>query len=162
MTGVRVLIACVGNIFLGDDAFGVEVARELSRRELPEGVRAVDFGIWGLDLTYALLDNPGAVILVDAAPRGGAPGTLYVIEPEWESFAGEGGTGPVVEAHGMDPVKVLRAAAAMGAGVERVLLVGCEPGEVDDLTMAFTPAVATAVEEAVRRVEALLNQEVAR
>ena len=77
----RILIAGIGNIFLGDDAFGVEVARRLVRRRLPDGVRVVDFGIRGLDLTYALLDGYEAVILVDAAPRGGPPGTLYVLEP---------------------------------------------------------------------------------
>src|SRR5947209_3209759 len=74
--------AGVGNIFLGDDAFGVEVAQRLARRPLPAGVRVVDFGIRGLDLTYALLDPYDAVVLVDAAPRGNAPGTLYVLEPE--------------------------------------------------------------------------------
>jgi hydrogenase maturation protease len=76
----RVLVACIGNIFLGDDAFGVEVAQRLAGRGLPEGVRVVDFGIRGLDLTFALLDDYEAVILVDATPRGGDPGTLYVLE----------------------------------------------------------------------------------
>src|SRR5881227_271903 len=99
----RVLVAGVGNIFLGDDAFGVEVAQRLLRRGLPDAVRVVDFGIRGLDLTYALLDGYEAVILVDAAPRGGPPGTLYVLEPE------RGGAPDVaaIETHGMDPVKVL-------------------------------------------------------
>src|ERR1700676_3752545 len=85
MTAVNsglILVAGIGNIFLGDDAFGVEVVRRLVQRPLPEGVRVVDFGIRGLDLTYALLDKYAAVIFVDAAPRGGTPGTLYVIEPE--------------------------------------------------------------------------------
>jgi hydrogenase maturation protease len=86
----NVLIACVGNIFLGDDAFGVEVARRLSLRPFPEGVSVVDFGIRGIDLTYALLDPYEAVILVDAAPRGGPPGTLYVIEPDLELDRGRG------------------------------------------------------------------------
>src|SRR5438128_1754175 len=77
-----VLVAGVGNIFLGDDAFGVEVAQRLARRPLPAGVRVVDFGIRGLDLAYALLDPYEAVILVDAMPRGEQPGTLYVLEPD--------------------------------------------------------------------------------
>src|SRR4051794_34789691 len=80
MSRPRILIACVGNIFLGDDAFGVEVARRLSGRPLPEGVRVVDLGIRGLDLAYALLDAYEAVILVDAAPRGNPPGTLVTLD----------------------------------------------------------------------------------
>ena len=79
---MNVLIACVGNIFLGDDGFGVEVARSLSMRQLPEGVSVKDYGIRGFDLAYALLDRWDLVIIVDALPRGEAAGTLYVIEPE--------------------------------------------------------------------------------
>jgi hydrogenase maturation protease len=155
----RILIACVGNIFLGDDAFGVEVARSLSLRTLPEDVRVVDFGIRGLDLTYALLDDYEAVILVDATPRGGPPGTLYVIEPDVNSLINEAeGDGLVVETHGMSPVKVLRAAAAMGGLVERVLLVGCEPAEVldpEDLRDGLSEPVRAAVSEAVNLIESI-------
>src|ERR1700734_1751902 len=82
MTPPRILIAGIGNIFLGDDAFGSEVARRLAARPMPDGVKVVDFGIRGFDLTYALLDGSDATILVDATPRGGPPGTLYVIEPD--------------------------------------------------------------------------------
>ena len=114
MTHPRVLVAGVGNIFLGDDAFGVEVVRELARRPLPDGVRVVDFGIRGLDLTYALLDGYEAVILVDATPRGGPPGTLYVLEVEPPAPGGGRGRGPPAEGHNIDPVRVLRLAAAMG------------------------------------------------
>ncbi|MGH7848434.1 MAG: hydrogenase maturation protease, partial [Candidatus Binatia bacterium] len=77
MTPAKILVAGIGNIFLGDDGFGVEVARELAKRKLPESVRVVDFGIRGFDLAYALLDGYDLTILVDAAPRGGLPGTLY-------------------------------------------------------------------------------------
>ncbi len=80
----RILIAGIGNIFLGDDAFGVEVVRRLSRsaRKLPDEVRIVDFGIRGFDLAYALMEGYEVAILVDATPRGGVPGTLYTIEPD--------------------------------------------------------------------------------
>jgi hypothetical protein len=74
----NILIACIGNIFLGDDAFGVEVARRLANQALPEGVRVIDFGIRSYDLAYALMDDWEFVILVDAAPRGGLPGTVPV------------------------------------------------------------------------------------
>src|SRR5262245_63034516 len=121
----RVLVAGVGNIFLGDDAFGIEVVRELAQKPLPDGVRVVDFGIRGLDLTYALLDGYETVILVDALPRGGPPGTLYVLEvepPESETTAEL-----AVEGHNLDPAKVFRLAAALGCSVRRLLVVGCEP-----------------------------------
>ena len=105
MNRPRILVAGVGNIFLGDDAFGVEVVQRLARRPLPPEVRVVDFGIRGLDLTYALLDDHEMVVLVDAAPRGGAPGTLYLLE--LDAGAMEAGAAAVIETHGMDPVKVL-------------------------------------------------------
>jgi hydrogenase maturation protease len=155
MTRPRILVAGVGNIFLGDDAFGVEVAQRLLRRDLPPEVRVVDFGIRGLDLTYALLDGYEAVVLVDAVPRGERPGTLYVLEPD---AAGGAEAGPM-EAHGMDPVKVLRLAATMGAAVDRLLLVGCEPtplDEADEMTTGMSDAVRAAVDEAVLLVESLV------
>ena len=109
----RVLIAGVGNIFLGDDAFGVEVAQLLARRQLPDGVRVVDFGIRGLDLAYTLLDPYEAVVLVDAMPRGGRPGTLYVLEPECVPAEGSEAI-PLMDAHSLDPARVLRLVASLG------------------------------------------------
>src|SRR5437667_11757220 len=123
MNRPRILVAGVGNVFLGDDAFGVEVVRRLAKRNLPEGVRVVDFGIRGLDLTFALFDGYEAVVLVDAAPRGGPPGTLYVLEPA----RGEAGADVAVEAHNLEPVRGLRLGGAMGGRVGPLLLVGCEP-----------------------------------
>src|SRR5436190_1620658 len=141
MNRPRVLVAGVGNIFLGDDAFGVEVVQRLARRPLPDGVRVVDFGIRGLDLTYALLDGYEAVVLVDATPRGGTPGTLYVLEVDTAQALGGA---PAVDAHSLDPVKVLRLAATMGCRVERLLLVGCEPAtpvDVEDMSMGLSAPV---------------------
>jgi len=159
----RILIACVGNIFLGDDAFGVEVARRLQGRRLPDGVRVVDFGIRGFDLALALLDDAiDAAILVDAAPRGEPPGTLYVIEPEWaepNQAAIEEGT--LIETHSLDPVKVLRLVLTLGGQPKRVLLVGCEPTPVvedEDPPMEMSPPVEAALDEAVRLVESLIEQ----
>ena len=159
MSRPRILVAGVGNIFLGDDAFGVEVAQALARRELPEGVRVVDFGIRGLDLTYALLDGYDAVILADAAPRGGEPGTLYVIEPEIGGGLGEPAAVP--DAHGMDPVKVMRLAAAMGPIPRRVFVVGCEPAtaaDAEDLATDLSEPVRAAVGEAVGVIESLVRR----
>ena len=160
----QILIAGVGNIFLGDDAFGSEVARRLMRRPQSPHVRVTDFGIRGLDLVYALLDGFDAVILIDAVPRPGeSPGTLYVLEPQLE-YAGE--SSPPIEAHSMDPMKVLRTAAAMGAKMDRVLIVGCQPAsphsaaDVDgcETPMGMSPPVAAAVDEAIVMVESLVEQ----
>jgi hydrogenase maturation protease len=157
----RILIAGIGNIFLGDDAFGSEVARRLMGRPLPDGVSVVDFGIRGLDLAYALLDERDATILVDAVPRGGAAGTLYLIEPD-PIGADELSRGdPVIEAHAMDPVRVLRMAAAMGARPRRVLVVGCEPatfGSDEDPAMGLSPPVEAAVNEAIGTIHSLVEQ----
>jgi len=118
--GKSILIAGIGNVFLADDGFGVEVARLLAQRELPPGVKVADFGIRGMDLAYALRDYDVAIFL-DAVPRGGPPGTLYVIEPELD------GTQVGPDAHAMDPVKVLALADGLGDPLPRVLVVGCEP-----------------------------------
>ena len=159
MTTERILIAGIGNIFLGDDAFGVEVAQRLARRRLPDGVRVVDFGIRGLDLAYALLDDREAVILVDAVARGGQPGTLYVVEPVLEE-AGDAAQPGMIEPHALTPDKVLRLARSQGANVKNVLVVGCEPGPLpvaDDLQMEMSEPVRAALDEAVRLIESLVG-----
>jgi hydrogenase maturation protease len=158
MNRPRILVAGVGNVFLGDDAFGVEVAQRLAQRPWPEGVRVADFGIRGLDLAYALLDHYDAVIIVDAAPRGGPPGTLYVLEPAVDTSDVQGGG--LVEMHGMDPVKVLRLAAALGGKVDRLLVVGCEPAAAagEEMEMAMSGPVRAAVDEADALVEGLVGR----
>jgi hydrogenase maturation protease len=157
----RVLIAGLGNIFLGDDAFGVEVVRRLARRPLPDGVRVMDFGIRGLDLAYALLDPYEAVVLVDATPRGGRPGTLYVLEPEPGPDLPTMEPTALIEPHNLDPARVLRLVEALGGRVRRLLVVGCEPaptaGEEDGL-VEMSAAVRAAVDEAVLLVESLVER----
>jgi hydrogenase maturation protease len=153
----RVLIAGVGNIFLGDDAFGCEVARRLAARPLPDGVRVVDFGIRGVDLTYALAGGFHAAILVDAMPRGGAPGTLYVLEPDVPAGS------PQPDPHACDPVAVLAAARALGgdAATATLRVVGCEParlGDGDEPAFGLSAEVAAAVEPAIALVEQLARE----
>lgn len=151
---MKILVACIGNIFLGDDGFGVEVARHLEGQALPEGVAVKDFGIRGLDLAYALLDPWDFTILVDACPRGGAPGNLYVIEPDPE--LGE----PSIDPHAMNPMNVLRTARSMGAVTSRILVVGCEPGDLgpDEGKLGLTKPVAAAVEKAAVLIESLIGR----
>ena len=159
MSHRRVLVAGIGNIFLGDDGFGVEVVRQLAGRELPEGVEVVDFGIRGMDLAYALQDDYEAVVFVDATPRGEKPGTVYLIEPEIEE---DGAVS--LDTHGMDPVKVILLSRALGARPTRTLIVGCEPQVIvsgedyDDMLMELSEPVRAAVEEAVKLVESLVEE----
>ena len=158
MSAARILIAGIGNVFFGDDAFGVEVARRLAQLPLPDGVRVVDFGIRALDLTYALLDPYEVAILVDAAPRGGSVGTVYVLEPELDQPSAPGSA---LELHSMDPVKVLRLARELGSTLKRVLLVGCEPGPLpsdDDIHAEISAPVQAAVDEATNLIKSLVTQ----
>ena len=152
----RVLVAGIGNVFMGDDGFGVEVARRLAERPLRPGVDVRDFGIRGMDLVFALQEYDVA-IFVDATPRGDPPGTLQVIEPELASGAVS------LDTHGMDPVRVLALARELGPVPERLLVVGCEPatrmtGDEDEVVVELSPPVRAALDEAVRLVESVVNE----
>jgi len=158
LPSMRILVAGIGNIFMADDGFGVEVARRLAERAQPRGVDVTDFGIRGMDLVYALGEGYDAAVFVDAVPRGEAPGTLFVIEPELDA------SGPVaLDAHGMDPVKVLQMAAQLGGVPDRVLVVGCEPkvkmtGDEEDLVGELSEPVRAALDGAVEMVETLVGE----
>lgn len=155
-----VLIAGIGNIFHGDDAFGVAVVSQLAACELPEWVRVMDIGIRSIDLGFALLDGYDLTILVDATARGGAPGTLYTIEIEPQHIPNASDQACMVNSHGLDPVRVLALARSMGAQLKKILLIGCEPlilehedsGHIG-LSEVVTAAVQPAV-EAIRQIVA--------
>ena len=159
MTSPRILIACIGNIFMGDDGFGVEVAQALAARNLPDEVRLVDFGIRGFDLAYALLDGYDVTIFVDATSRGEAPGTLYTIEPDLDELEALDPQAMMVEPHGMNPMKVLAMVKSMGGNFKRILLVGCEPETLgpEEGLMGLSEPVQRAVDEAVSMIELLVT-----
>lgn len=150
----RVLIAGVGNVFLGDDGFGVEVARRLAAEPLPEGAAVADYGIRGLHLAYRLLEPLDLLLVADALPRGNPAGTLCVVEPDLAEEPGEA----TADAHGMNLPAVFAAVRAMGGSLPRVRIVGCEPADVDE-RMGLSPAVAGAVEPAVSLLRELLERE---
>lgn len=154
----RVLIAGIGNIFLGDDAFGVEVIKRLGTRQLPSDVRIVDFGIRGLDLVYALQDGYETVILVDACPQGKTPGTVFVIQPDLTEDGSQ--EAPIVEAHAMNPNNVIRLAKAMDAPLQRLLLVGCEPETLGgpDGHMGLSAQVEAVLDKAVDVIEKVVSR----
>ncbi|MBI3854397.1 MAG: hydrogenase maturation protease [Planctomycetes bacterium] len=156
MNASRILVAGVGNVFLGDDGFGVEVVRRLAGRALPPGVTVADFGIRGFDLACALLEPRERVILVDAVRRGEPPGTIFLMEPNTDA------DGPVdLQGHSMDPAQVIRNARAMGRLTARVLLVGCEPdsfGDPDRGVTGLSSRVEAAVEPAMDLIREVLTE----
>ncbi|MFJ2033721.1 hydrogenase maturation protease [Streptosporangium sp. NPDC087985] len=153
---MSILIAGVGNIFLGDDGFGVTVARQLAAMDLPDGVRVTDFGIRGIHLAYELTGGGhDTAIILDAAARGSPPGTLYVLEPSPGECPGS-----FVDAHAMTPESVLALAGTLGGGTGRILLVGCEPADLSP-GMELSAPVADAVGPAVELVLELVRQQLA-
>ena len=157
MTARRILVAGIGNVFLGDDGFGVEVVERLGGRRLPEGTEVADYGIRGYDLAYALMDGYDAVVLVDALPRGEAPGTLCALEPDLDDLDARGG---LLDSHGMNPLEVFRLVRQHGATLPPTYIVGCEPASIEDAdsqgSMGLSEPVAAAVEPAVEMVESIL------
>jgi len=150
-----ILVAGIGNIFLQDDGFGVEVAKRLADSELPEGVKVTDFGIRGVHLAYEMLDGGyDMTILIDAAPRGEAPGTVYLIEPDLDNIDAQQSAS--MDAHSMDPQVVFATLKSLGGSPRRVLIVGCEPLVIDD-GIGLSEPVGRAVEEAVRLVHSVVD-----
>ncbi|HMG03989.1 MAG TPA: hydrogenase maturation protease [Chthoniobacterales bacterium] len=153
----NILVAGIGNIFFGDDAFGCEVAAELLKRPLPPEVRVIDFGIRSYDLAYAIMDGPDATILVDATPQGKEPGTILLIEPDLNSLDSE--NDEVVNAHSMNPVRVLQMVRSMGGKPGRLYLVGCEPAvlEPEEGAMGLSETLRAAVPKALEMIESLVH-----
>lgn len=158
MTNPRILVAGIGNIFHGDDVFGVEVAHRLMVGHLPDGVEVTDFGIRSYDLAYAILDDYDATILVDATSQGGSPGTLYLIKPDLDDLVPSEGS--LVDGHSMNPMTVLQLVKLFGGRPRRLFVVGCEPAtleESEDGRIGLSEPLQTAVDGAVEMVESLIK-----
>ena len=156
----RILIAGIGNIFLADDGFGVEVAGRLANQTFPAGVRVADFGIRGFDLAYALMEGYETTILVDAYPGEGLPGTLFVVEPDLDALNSPGSQPGFIEPHAMNPINVLRMTKTMGGQLKRVLVVGCVPATLgpEEGQMGLSEPVAASIDEAVKLVDSLVTR----
>jgi hydrogenase maturation protease len=150
----RTLVAGVGNVFLRDDAFGIEVVRLLAGRPQPPGVRVRDYGIRGVHLVYDLLDGCDLFVLVDAAARGDPPGTVTVLEAELPE--GRDLIRPVIDAHSLAPDDIFALLASLGGRPGRSLVVACEPADVS-AGMGLSEPVRAALPHAVRAVEEILN-----
>lgn len=154
--GGRVLVAGLGNIFLGDDGFGVEAVARLARRGLPPGVETADIGVRGVHLAYQLLDGYDTVILLDATARGGPPGTVYLID----EAAADGDAEALIDGHRMTPDAVLALLDTLSAGIggerpRRIAVVGCEPACLEE-GIGLSAPVAASVDAAVDAVLRLL------
>jgi hydrogenase maturation protease len=154
----QILVAGIGNAWLRDDGFGGEVARRLEARGLPDGVTVADFGTGGLDLAYEVMRGYDALVLLDVSRQGGEPGTLYVMEPDEEDFAAGIEDGELLDPHGMDPQTVLRFVRAVGGWPGRVVVIACEPGEVEEMGIGLSDEVGAAVERAVELVVATIAE----
>jgi hydrogenase maturation protease len=144
-----ILIAGVGNSWLRDDGFGGEVARRLQARELPAGCNVMDAGTGGLDLAYEVMRGYDALVLLDVSKQGGEPGTLYVMEPDEESVPGAIDDGDVINPHGMDPQTMLRFVKSVGAWPGKVVVIACEPADVEEMGWGLTDQVKQAVDRAI-------------
>jgi hydrogenase maturation protease len=152
----RTLVAGVGNIFLSDDAFGCEVIRQMAGRPVPEGVEVRDFGIRGVHLVYDLLDGCDLFVLVDAAARGEAPGTVSVIEVEVPEPGPS--AGPVMDAHDLTPDAIFALLGSLGGRPGRSLLVACEPADTG-AGMGLSEPVTEALPHAVRAIEEIIAKQ---
>ena len=148
----RILIAGVGNAWLRDDGFGGEVARRLQERQMPQGVAVMDAGTGGLDLAYEVMRGYDALVILDVSRQGGEPGTLYVMEPDEDSVQAGIEDGEVINPHGMDPQTVLRFVRSIGAWPGRVMVIACEPAEVESMGWGLSEEVGSAVDHAVELV----------
>lgn len=155
-----ILVAGIGNLFLGDDGFGVEVAQRLAARPQPDGVTVVDFGIRGYDLAYALVRGTDRTILVDACPRGEPPGTVFVLEPDLATLDAPEAGQSALDAHDLNPIQVLRLARSLGAVLQGVVVVGCEPATLGppEGCLGLSDPVRAGVDEAVTLIERLIAQ----
>ena len=145
----QVLVAGIGNAWMKDDAFGGEVAARLQARELPAGVSVFDFGTGGLNLAYEVMRGYDALILVDISRQGGEPGTLYVMEPDEDSVDPSLDNGQVIDPHGMDPQTVLRFVKGVGGWPGKVVVIACEPMEVEEMGLGLSAPVQSSVDKAV-------------
>jgi hydrogenase maturation protease len=153
----KILVAGIGNIFMGDDAFGSEVARRLMNEQWPPEVRVTDFGIRSYDLAYALMEGYDVTILVDATSREQAPGTVYLIEPDLSQLDRLDET--IADGHNMSPAKVLQMLLSVGSSAGRLYLVGCEPAilEDEDGQIGLSEVVEASIPRAIELIKSLVN-----
>ena len=152
-----ILIAGFGNVLRGDDGFGVEVVKVLLQRDnLPKDVEVIEVGIGGVSLVQTLMDGYQTLIVVDAVKQDGAPGTLYLLQPQMDEFDADSES--LIDMHFAEPSRALKLAKAVGVLPKKVFIVGCEPNSHDDLELGLSSSVQRAVSEAVNRIISLIKE----
>jgi hydrogenase maturation protease len=154
----QILVAGIGNAWLRDDGFAGRVVQRLGERELGEGAAVFDFGTGGLDLAYEVMRGYDALLLIDVSRQGGEPGTLYVMEAREEDVEAGIEDGQMINPHAMDPQTVLRFLKTLGAWPGKVVVVACEPAEVEEMGLGLTGEVERAVDGAVELVIETIEQ----
>lgn len=161
MSKHRFLVAGLGNLFRGDDAFGSEVARRLQSKEISTDVRVIDFGTRGYDFAFALADGYECVLIVDTVDRDAMPGTLFVIEPELDELENFRHNDIQDQSHDVNPLAALRLAKTFCDTLPRLILIGCQPLELGDEMegcLGLSEPVAAAIDPAIERVVSLLDE----
>jgi hydrogenase maturation protease len=153
----RVMIAGVGNMFMKDDGFGGAVVRKMMSKTFPEGVELKDFGTGGLKLAYDLMKGYDALVLLDVSKRGEKPGSLYVIEPSESEVSADLAESPI-DPHGSDPSTVLRFVKAIGSWPGKVLIVACEPGNIEEFEIGLSENVNASIDKAIEFVDDIINE----
>ena len=154
----RILVAGVGNAWLRDDGFGGEVARRLSEIDLGPTVAVMDAGTGGLDLAYEVMRGYDALVILDTSRQGGEPGTLYVMEPDEQSVQAGIDDGEAINPHAMDPQTVLRFVRSAGAWPGRVVVIACEPADIEQMGIGLTDEVSRAVDGAIALVRETVGE----
>lgn len=151
--GGRTLVAGIGNVLRGDDGFGPAVVRALHQAaDVPATIRAVEMGIGGIALVHELMDGYESLVIVDAVDRGGAPGTLYVLDvdvPQLDTLSPADRHELTGDMHQAVPERALIIARAAGVLPSHVRIIGCQPLETEEFSTQLSRAVAAAVPRAI-------------
>ena len=157
----RVLIAGVGNLLRRDDGFGVVVARRLADADnLPSGVEVIETGIGGLSIVQQLMGGYDALILVDAVDQEAEPGRVFLLDPivpDPQAMAPDAWREQFSNLHLAEPSRVLLLARALKVLPPRVVIVGCQPMDCEEVGEGLTPPVEAAVEVAVSAIRELVE-----
>jgi hydrogenase maturation protease len=141
-----VLVLGIGNVLWADEGFGVRCVEDMAERyRFPAHVRLLDGGTQGLYL-LPFLEEADALIVFDAVDYGLAPGEMKIVEgDEVPAFLGA----KKMSLHQTGFQDVIATARLMGYCPERLLLIGCQPEELEDFGGGLRDVVAARIDPAI-------------